>query len=656
MPLITSMIKLKEMKDLFLTLVIGGSALCAFAAKPSDPVALTVDGRDVYLSEFEYLYNKNNTQQLEPVTFDEYVDMFVNYKLKVADALHAHIDTTASFISEFEKFRSDLARPYLRDTIFEEQLIEEAYAHTQKDRFVSHIMLDARQPDSKQKIDSIRAAILSGKVTFEQAAKDNSVDKRSAENGGRMAWMSGTGLYPWPFEKATYDTPIGQISEVVNSGVGYHIIRPEEERTPKGEVQVSHILLLTQGMDDAAKAEVKERIDSIYEVVVSGADFAEVARKESQDPGSARQGGMLDWFGPGRMVAEFDSVSFALAPGQISKPFATSYGYHIVNKHAQRGGKTLDEMRPTIKTMMERDGRINQPVLAKIAEIAKASGSSIDKNYMESLNQILAANGNKVDDATITKIKESNAIAYVANGKKVTLGEALKNISAQASEMPVDEFKANVEHMVESSFNHAMIEKGMEDLYNTNTEYKNLVNEYRDGILLFDISNREVWERASNDSIGLADYYNAHRDAYNNWDKPRFKGYVVFATNDSILNSVKTFLANNDIKNLSHHAFTAALKKEFGKNVKVERVIVAKGDNPIIDYLAFNGPKPENANKTWSSYFPYDFKVIDQPEELNDVRATVITDYQSALEKEWLKELHKKYNVKINKKVLKPKK
>lgn len=650
------MININEMKDLLLTLVIGSSALCAFAAKPSDPVALTVDGRDVHLSEFEYLYNKNNTQQLEPVTFDEYVDMFVNYKLKVADALHAHLDTTASFIAEFEKFRNDLARPYLRDTILEEQLIEEAYAHTQKDRFVSHIMLDIHQPDAKKRIDSIRAEILAGKVTFEQAAKDNSVDKRSGENGGRMAWLSGTGNYPWSFEKAAYDTPIGQISEVVNSGVGYHIIRPEEERQPKGEVQVSHILLLTQGMDEVAKAAVKEKIDSIYEVVTNGADFAEVARKESQDPGSARQGGMLDWFGPGRMVAEFDSVSFALAPGQISKPFATSYGYHIVNKHAQRGGKTLDELRPMIKTMMERDGRVNQPLLAKIGEIAKASGSSIDKNYIESVNRILAANQNKADIETVDQLKASNAIAYEANGKKVTLGETLKNLTVPPAEMPLDVFKTNIGHFVENSFNQAMIETGIQQLYDTNPEYHNLVNEYRDGILLFDISNREVWERASNDTIGLVNYYNTHRNSYNNWDKPRFKGYVIFANNDSVLNSVRAYVNNNNLKSLSQKDFTATLKNEFGKNVKVERVIVAKGDNQIIDYLAFGGPKPENSNKTWKSYFPYDYKVIDQPEEVNDVRAAVITDYQSALEKEWIKDLHKKYNVKINKKVLKPKK
>lgn len=650
------MININEMKDLLLTLVIGGSALCAFAAKPSDPVALTVDGRDVHLSEFEYLYNKNNTQQLEPVTFDEYVDMFVNYKLKVADALHARLDTTASFIAEFEKFRSDLARPYLRDTLMEEQLIEEAFAHTQKDRFVSHIMLDARQPDAKQKIDSIRAAILDGKISFEQAAKDNSVDKRSGENGGRMGWLSGTGLYPWPFEKAAYDTSIGQMSEVVNSGIGYHLIRPEEERTPKGEVQVSHILLLTQGMDDEAKAVVKQRIDSIYEVVTNGADFAEVARKESQDPGSARQGGMLDWFGPGRMVAEFDSVSFALAPGQISKPFATSYGYHIVNKHAQRGGKTLDEMRPTIKSMMERDGRINQPVLAKIAEIAKASGSSIDNDYMNSVNQILSANGNNPDSMAIAQIKQSTAIAYVANNKKVTLAEALNNLNTHSSGMPLDAFKSAIENQVENSFNKAMLEIGLEQLYNNNSEYRNLVNEYRDGILLFDISNREVWERASNDSTGLANYYDTHRDSYNNWEKPRFKGYVIFATNDSILNSVQAFVENNNLKNLSQNDLTTTLKKEFGKNVKVERVVVAKGDNQIIDYLAFGGSKPENSNKTWKSYFPYDYKIIDQPEEVNDVRAAVITDYQSALEKEWIKDLHKKYNVKINKKVLKPNK
>ena len=641
------------MKNLLLTLAIGGSALALFAAKPTEPVAFTIDGRDVYLSEFEYLYNKNNSQQIEPVTFDQYVDMFINYKLKVADAIHEHLDTTVSFKEEFDKFRSDLARPYLRDTIVEEQLIEEAYAHTLKDRYVSHIMLDARDPNGKQKMDSIREAIFAGTTTFEQAAKDNSLDKRSAVNGGRMAWMSGTGFYPWTFEKTAYDTPIGQISEVINSGIGYHIIRPEAERDPKGEVNVSHILLLTQGMDDEAKAAVKQKIDSIYKVVTNGADFADVARRESQDPGSASKGGNLDWFGPGRMVAEFDSVSFALAPGQISEPFATSYGYHIINKLDQRGVKPLEDMRPSIISMMERDGRINRPVLAKLEEIAKASGSAIDNGYKDAIKNILAANGYHTDSIAIAQIKASNVPVYTAAGKTVTLGEALKSANLRP-DMPVDALNANVERIVENSFNQAMFEIGAEQLYNTNEEYRNLVNEYRDGILLFDISNKKVWEKASNDTVGLTNYYNAHRSDYSNWDKPRFKGYVIFAQNDSVLDAAHTYLDNNsDLKNLGQEAFTAALKKEFGKNVKVERVVVAKGDNKIIDYLAFGGEKPETPNQTWKSYFAYDQKVIEQPEEVNDVRGAVITDYQNSLEKEWLKELHKKYKVKKYDKVLK---
>lgn len=640
------------MKKLLITASLIGAAALTSTAKSSDPVVMTIDGNDVYLSEFEYLYNKNNTQQVAPVTFDEYVDMFVNYKLKVADALNEKRDTTASFRSEFNNFRLDLAKPYLRDAEVEEQLIDEAYKHFDREVFVSHIMLDGRDPRGEQKMDSIRALIMSGEITFEDAARQNSVDKRSAVKGGAMAWMTGTGVYPWTFEKAAFDTPLGQISEVVNSGIGYHLVRPEKERAARGEAKVRHILLLTQGMDETAKKVVKTRIDSLYNLAIApGADFAALAATNSQDPGSAKDGGLIDWFGPGRMVAEFDSISFALPEGAISRPFETSYGYHIVKQEGHRDHPSKEELTEFIKKAMEKDMRADMPVQAKIDAVAKATKSKISDNYMQSIRDIVAANGNKVDSAALAQISSCRAIAYTVAGKDATIAEALEG--AQLAPMHnIDILEQVVNRYVKKSFNDRIKEIEMENMMTTNPDYRNLVNEYRDGILLFDVANKKVWEKASTDTEGLNKYFADNRGKYSTWTAPHFKGYVVFAQNDSTMNKIRDF-ANTLDPTMTQEEFTEAMKKEFGKQVKVERVVVGKGDNPIIDYLAFGGAQPETPkSQQWKAYFAFGQKIIDQPEEMSDVRGAVVADYQTALEKEWVDNLHKIYKVKINKKVL----
>ena len=556
------------MKKLLFTASLIGAAALTTTAKSSDPVVMTIDGNDVYLSEFEYLYNKNNSQQVAPVTFDEYVDMFVNYKLKVAEALQERRDTTESFRTEFNKFRLDLAKPYLRDEKVEQQLIDEAYDHYKKEVFVSHIMLDGRDPQGQQKLDSIRALIVSGQTTFEDAARKNSVDKRSGANGGRMAWMTGTGVYPWTFEKAAFDTPVGEISEVINSGIGYHLVRPEESRPSRGEVKVRHILLLTQGMDDDAKKAVKAKADSLYGVVTApDVDFSAVATANSQDPGSALAGGLIDWFGPGRMVAEFDSVSFALPEGAISQPFETSYGYHIVLHEGHRSYPPKEDLTAHIKQAMERDMRASMPEDAKINEIAKATKSSISGTYMKAVDEIVAANGGAVDSTTVAQLSACPAIAYTIAGRNVTVGDVLSGISLPP--MPNAEVvERAVTHYIKKAFDNEICELEMANMMVNNPEYRNLVNEYRDGILLFDVANKKVWEKASQDTEGLNNYFAANRDKYNTWTAPHYKGYVIFAQNDSTMQLIGDY-ARKLGSTMPQEEFTEAMKKEFGKQVKI---------------------------------------------------------------------------------------
>ncbi len=642
------------MKKIVLSAGVVAVALMALAAKNNDAVLMTINGRPVYKSEFEYLYNKNNAQQVQPQTLDEYVQMFVDYKLKVADAEAAGRDTTAAFVKEYNQFRNELAAPYLTDSLVAKQLLDEAYAHHKEDIKVSHIMVQTPNTvDGKAKaqatLDSLRSAIVAGKADWNDVAAHYSVDRGTKDRGGLMGWIM-PGRLPWAFEEAAYNTAKGEISPVINSGYGYHIIRVEDRTPSRGEVQAQHILKLTARKSDAEAALAKQQIDSLYNVLKNGADFTDVAQRESEDPGSKAKGGMLDWFGRGMMVAEFDSVSFALADGEISKPVKTAYGYHIIKRLAHRDVQSLEELRPTIEKQIANDERGQRPYHARMQQLEKTYNSHLLSDGITKVESVIADNGG-LDSVAIAKLAASNIDIYEVNGVKTPVKDVVSNMRAPKNKLAKAEAMELINNVANHSMENATADVEREKLLENNSEYRNLVNEYRDGILLFDISNEKVWDRANKDKEGLEAYFNANKEKYT-WTKPKYKGYVIFATNDSIGAKVRQFCDSVNNANFNPETFVADVRKAFARDAKVERVIAAQGDNAITDYLAFNGPKPADNNR-WQDCFTFRGRIIDQPEEAADVRGLVTTDYQNALEKEWIEQLRKTYPVKINNKVLK---
>ncbi len=629
------------MKKYLVSAAVLGAVLLAVSAKNNDPVLMTVNGKKVPLSEFEYLYKKNNSQQLQPQTIDEYVDMFVNYKLKVADAEAAGLDTTEAFNQELTKDCNDLARPYLRDQALADSLAKASYEHTLETVTVSHVMLSAGQSAEEYDkayatLDSLRGAIIAGNTTFEDAASIYSVDRASKVRGGFMGPVT-AGRFPWTFEDMAYNKKVGEISPIVNSGFGLHIIRVEKREPAKGEVHAAHILKLTRDIPEDRIPAIEAEIDSLYKVVSApGADFAEVAARESQDPGSARKGGDLGWFGPGMMVQPFDSISFAMADGEISKPFKTNFGYHIIKRYEHRGVAGFDEMREQINKQMERDIRGVMPEQRRLEQLAKQFKAELNPASF---------------DAYVANTADKKLNAYTINGKAVTVASIADKLNATG--MAPAEPKALAEalrQMAQASMYEDVMEMAREQLLQTNAEYRNLTNEYRDGILMFEISNRNVWDRAAKDTEGLENFFRAHRDNYK-FESPKYKAFIVFATSDSTMSKAKEYAESLGTPDPA--TFARMMTDKFGRDIKVERVIAAKGENPITDFLGFGQPKPASGNSRWNFYFPVAGKVIDAPEDAADVKGAVTNDYQSELEREWLDRIHKKYKVKVNKKVLK---
>ena len=643
------------MKKGLITFALTLATILPSAAKKdaADPVLLNIDGRDTKLSEFEYLYNKNNQQQGSQLTRDQYLDLFLIYKLKVADAISAGIDTTKSFKAEYYKYRRELASPYLVDKDLQEQILQNAYDRLKEDVNVSHIMVSHetnRDKDlaNKALLDSIRTEIIAGRADWNEMVIKYSIDPAVKRTGnGDMGFISGNGMFPEPFEAAAYSTKVGEISPVIDSGFGYHIVRVNSRRPAKGQVLVEHILKLTQGMPAEQAEKQKAAIDSIYNVLINGADFEDVARRESEDPGSARNGGKLDWFGTGRMVKPFEEAAFNAQDGEITKPFATSYGYHIIHKLAHKGIPSFEESRKMLENQINNDERALQPRNAKIKQLRDKFAPAIDKDIYNEVINYADANGG-YDSTLIAKYyNDARPIISFNTGNKISLGELISTMPRIAKISGSDVNQAISSHCYE------MIDKTVADIETDllpaeNAEYRNLLNEYHDGILLFEVSNNKVWDKASKDKDGLERFFLLNKDKYK-WDAPKFKGYIIFASSDSVKNEALSFLAENTI---AADTLVKTMRKHFGKDVKVEKVIAAKGENPIVDAVGFGAPKPEN-NGRWAYYFPYAYTVLDQPQEAADVRGAVIADYQTYLENKWVESLKAEHKYKINKKVLK---
>lgn len=630
------------------------SSIAVMSGKPdSDPVLVTVGGRDIRLSEFEYLYSRNNSQLQTSQSPQEYFELFLNYKLKVADAIASGIDTTASFIAEYEGYCRDLAKPYLEDSATRERLLAEAYARSLEDVDVSHIMLDRGSSDAenlyaREFLDSLRSEILAGHADFDRMAVKYSADSYARmKNTGRMGWINDNGYIPYPFVDAAYTTAVDSISPVIDSGLGLHIVRVNGRRHNPGKVTVRHILKLTQGLTGDEASAKKREIDSIAVLVKEGADFSEMARRESEDPGSAGKGGTIDWFGAGQMVPEFEKVAFDLADGEISDPFATSYGYHIINKIAHRDAPSFEESRQELERLIDSDARGQEPRKVMFEQLRRRYGAEFNEDVYETMLTEMKQAG-VYDSAMVARVTSDNRVLCRVNGHEITVSGAAAPFNVPSS-LPVETVAQLIREYCAALEDDIIEDLAIADLPSENQDYRNLINEYHDGMLLFEISSRKVWNRASGDTEGLQSFFEANRDRYR-WTQPKFKGYLVFARTDSVADIVRKYL---DAENPGLDSLAVSLRRNFGKDVKIEKVLAARGESRAVDAAGFGDQDYRDPSGRWNSVFAYRGEILEQPAEAADVRTPLVNDYQDYLEREWLNSLHKTYKVKINKKLLK---
>ena len=643
------------MKARFFSLVLMMSSI-GIIAQSNDPVIMQINGKDFKKSEFEYFYNKyNNEDVIDKRSLDDYVVLFKNLKLKVAEAEAQGMDTTASFLTEFSGYRSTEAKAYMDNLAVNEEMVRNEYDRMKNLVEISHIMitfpsvknnnfktLPADTLIAYNKAVKIRNRILKGE-SFDKLAAELSDDPNAkrTERPGYIGWVTGLSLNP-TFEEVVFNTPVGSIGQLVRSNFGYHIIKINDKKENPGQINAAHILITYPSAKDSVQIDPEKQINEIYNELMNGADFSELAQKYSKDPGSASKGGELGFFGFGMMVKEFQDTAFGLKEiGEISRPFKTQYGYHIVKLLAKKPMDSLEEKRKEIENKLNSGGYFIPLHQMEIDSMKKEFG--FQKNDVA--YQLLFSKAGTVyptDSLFFASFETQDVPLFSIGDTKYTINQFisfLKKNNRSVFTMSTDLLNDRLQLFEYNSLNEAK-DKSLEAKY---PEFRNLMQEYRDGILMFDISNKEVWGKASEDTTGLAAYFEKNKQNYK-WNDPYYKGYVVLAKDAKIKKKMQKEIAGKSPDDAAQYLNDNYIVGDVSY-VKTEKGLFKKGDNAFVDEAVFKSGVAEKPSGFQDFFLTG--KLLQAPESYTDIRGLVITDYQNYLEGEWLRELNGKYKVTV---------
>ena len=643
-----------ELMKLRLPLLIILLFLLPFVAKAqvlNDRTLMTIAGKNVPAGEFIRMYKKSS-ESGQSADIDSYLQQYITFKLKVADATDEGMDTTKAFRNELNGYRNQLALNYLTDADTKEKLLQKTYQRSLSEINAWHILVscpEGAKPEDTlsawQKATDIRERIIKGE-SFEQVARGTSDDPSVKINGGNLGYFTVFQMI-MPFEDAAYNLKIGAISEPVRTPYGYHIIKVSDKRPSKGKVLVAHIMKgAPPGTGEKEAKIAEESINNIFNELKAGGSFRELARKYSDHKESASQGGKLNWFGTGEIMPELSEAAFSLTDtGSYSKPVRTIYGWHIIKLLDRKPHGSFEEMRSYLES------RINQSYLNSLSK--KSFIEKLKKEYKFTINQpaykwfventdTLTIQGlAKYDKATMP----SGYIYSFAN-QHLTTKEFASYIEKRGSIIITDDPVFFINHTIEARIAEQIISYENSILEKKYPDFRYLMNEFHDGILLFEISGKKIWNRIQEDSIGLKQYYEENKQNFLTRNGMEAKLYILKLPEGE----KKLYSA---YKKYSRNEYTDSLLLEkFNKNQDSLLVITRrewfKGDDPEIDKIQWiPGVQFLKINM-----FPAAIVItrIIEPEPLpfKEVEGEMMTGYQDYLENEWLRQLKNKYTVKID--------
>lgn len=644
------MIKMKHIVSMLLALLVFTGIVLA---KNDGGILLEIDGIPFSKEEFVRIYEKNNknlfdtTSKLSP---KEYLELFINFKLKVREAENLGLDTTKAFINELAGYRKDLTENYLTDISYNEKMVEEMYRRMNLEISASHILISLDKNavgddtiQSYNKISSIRKEIMEEGADFNEMASRYSEDPSAKNNKGKLGYFSAFQMV-FPFENAAFTTPLGEISMPTKSSFGYHIVRVDDVRKAKGEIKVAHIMkAFPKNSNSAQRGEISKEIDSIYSLLQSGQDFSKLAREVSEDKRSAQNGGELPWFTSANMISDFGDAAFALKKnGDYSRPIATSFGYHIIKRIDHKPIPPFEEIKGEIKERIEKDPE-------RTSKNQEAFVKKLKKEYQFKQNdenlKILVLENTGVLSKEIETAKSgiSQNELFELNGISLTFESFGKYLADKKIHVTPGESKSEIlkhyNSWVDSEITNYE-DKRLEEKY---PEFSYLMKEYHDGILLFNLSEKKIWNFASADTTGLENFYAEQPDKF--FWKERFKGFIISCKNQEARDKVDAFF---DIA-VPYVEILDILNEE-KELVTIEEGAWEQQANPIVDYYVWGEKKPENFNEQLV-YIRGD-KIMPEAKLLNESRGLYISDYQGFLEQKWIEELRDKYKIKVYKKVL----
>lgn len=647
--------KLKVFSALTL-LALAGNGL---NAQVKDEVLMTVNKKPVYKSEFENIYKKNNKETVvTKQALDDYMVLFTNFKLKVTEAEELGMDTVRKFKDELDGYRKQLAKPYLVDNNLNDELIKEAYERMKTEVRASHILVKCdveASPEDTMKAYK-RALMLRDKImksgNFEAVAvaPGNSDDPSAAKNKGDLGYFTSMQMV-YPFENACYKMNVGDVSMPIRTRFGFHIIKLTDKRPSRGQIRVAHILIAAKEDDtEDKKMNARKKAEEILGKVKAGEDFSNLARTFSDDQSSGKKGGELPLFGSGRMVPEFEIAAFGLKnDGDVSEIVQTNYGYHIIKRLELKQLEPYDEKKAELKQRIQRDSRSYLPKKSFINKL-KEKYKFVEFNKAKNLAAFYKAVDTTIfnGDWKIEKAKALDKPIFNFADKKYTQKDFANYIFKRQRKQKKSDIKTYINNQYENFIADEMIayeDSRLEDQY---PEFKALMKEYRDGILLFDLTDKKVWSKAVKDTAGLKVFNEKNK---NNYMHPeRFDVVIYSCKDDAVAKKVRDELKKGK---LTDEKILELINKDSQLNLKVEKGVYSKEDKEVLQKSELKNGLNANVNFNNQVVFVKLNKTIPPtPKTLTEAKGPITSDYQNFLEKEWLDSLKAKYPITVNNDVL----
>lgn len=673
------------------------------AADPADPVLMTIGTSQVRLSEFTYVYKKNNKDTTNnPQAVENYLELFTTFKMKVKEAEELKMDTSAAFRDELAGYRRQVSLQYLTDRKVNDSLLMEAYNRMKEDIRASHILVLCDENALPKDTDiaytrvMILQNLLNGKPTtkliaeyesklktslnitpkspaqdvakvnalvnplrdlerrfknkpapFDEVAFVASEDKSALQNRGDLGYFTAFSMV-YPFETLCYNTPVGKMGGPCRTKYGYHLVLVADRRPAAGKITVSHIMIKSPaGAPAQDSINAKAKVDEIYAKVMAGEDFATLARQFSDDKQSAVKGGEMPKFGLYEMPTPFEKAAFSLQnDGDVAAPIKTAWGWHIIKRIRKEPFPTFEQAKPEIKQRVSRDQRAMQGRSSLIARVKMENGFM---EYPATVKDFY-----KVVDSTYYKGQWSakkaaglNKTMFVLAGKNYTQQDFAAWLESHQVRGQKHEIQSTVDAAYKNWVEESCVAYEDSQLERKYPDFRNLMQEYRDGMLLFDLMDKKVWSKAVKDTAGLRAFHEQNK-----------MKYMLPERADATIYSCKDEATAKQVRKMLKQKKTMkeildAMNKDSQLNVTAEHKLYTKGESDIVDRNWKAGTSKNETVDNRVKFVVVDHIEAARPKTLQEARGAVTTDYQNQLDKEWIAGLKAKYPVTVDREVLK---